>query len=283
MNSNRALTADVDIDIAGLMAEVWKKKWLIAALTLFSAVGLLFLLSNVSPRYKSDARIVIEKRESVFTRRSDGDYTLSGNQFDEQAIGSQVQILDSDDIALKVISDLKLADSRDFNDEKPSLFGTVLGAFGMGSNALNLTPDERILKAFKERLQVYSVDKSRVIVVEFWAKDPALAQKVPNAIVDAYLEFAKQSNFSANEEATQWLGPEIDELRKKVREASKVAEFRANSDILIGNNNALLATQQLSEVSSSFHACVPSVRMPAFKIATVRGSGSRCFCRHYPG
>ncbi|MEZ5792058.1 MAG: Wzz/FepE/Etk N-terminal domain-containing protein [Nitratireductor sp.] len=271
MNSNRALTADVDIDIAGLMAEVWKKKWLIAALTLFSAVGLLFLLSNVSPRYKSDARIVIEKRESVFTRRSDGDYTLSGNQFDEQAIGSQVQILDSDDIALKVISDLKLADSRDFNDEKPSLFGTVLGAFGMGSNALNLTPDERILKAFKERLQVYSVDKSRVIVVEFWAKDPALAQKVPNAIVDAYLEFAKQSNFSANEEATQWLGPEIDELRKKVREAeSKVAEFRANSDILIGNNNALLATQQLSEVSSELSRLRAERSNAEAKIATVR-------------
>ena len=271
MNSNRSLTADVDIDIAGLMAEVWKKKWLIAALTLLSAVGLFVLLSNVSPRYKSDARIVIEKRESVFTRRSDGDYTLSGNQFDEQAIGSQVQILDSDDIALKVIADLKLADARDFNDSKPSLFATVLGAFGMGSNALNLTPDERILKAFKERLQVYSVDKSRVIVVEFWAKDPELAQKVPNAIVDAYMEFSKQSNYSANEEATQWLGPEIDELRKKVREAEgKVAEFRANSDILIGNNNALLATQQLSEVSSELSRLRAERANAEAKIATVR-------------
>ncbi|MEZ5872650.1 MAG: Wzz/FepE/Etk N-terminal domain-containing protein [Nitratireductor sp.] len=271
MNSNRALTADVDIDVAGLMAEVWKKKWLVALLTIASAIGLLFVLSSVSPRYKSNAKIVIEKRESVFTRRSDGDYTLSGNQFDEQAINSQVQILNSDDIALKVIAELKLADARDFSDSKPSLMGSLLGAFGMGNAALNLTPDERILKSFKERLQVYSVDKSRVIVVEFWAKDPQLSYKVPNAVVDAYLEFSKQSNYAANEEATQWLGPEIDELRKKVREAEgKVADFRTNADIMIGNNNALLATQQLSEVSSELSRLRADRSNAEAKIATVR-------------
>ncbi|MFZ1814539.1 MAG: Wzz/FepE/Etk N-terminal domain-containing protein [Rhizobiaceae bacterium] len=272
MSSNRALTADVDIDIAGLLSQVWRKKWLVLLLTLGAGAAILFALSTVSPRYKSSARIIIEKRESVFTRRSDGDYTLSGSQFDEQAIGSQVQILSSDDIALKVIEKLKLADAGEFNEEaKPSLSATILGSLGMRAPTLDLTPDERLLKTFRERLTVYAVEKSRVIVVEFWAKDPDLSHTVPNALVDEYLEFARQNKLESNEEATQWLGPEIDELRNKVREAErKVADFRSNSDILIGNNNALLATQQLSEVSSELSRLRADRSAAEAKIATVR-------------
>ncbi len=98
---------------------------------------------------------------------------------------------------------------------------------------------------------VYAVEKSRVIAIEFWAHDRKLAQEVPNALADEYLALTKQSQLQSTEDATGWLGPEIEELRTKLRESeAKVAEYRANSDILIGNNNALLSTQQLSEVSS---------------------------------
>ncbi len=70
-------------------------------------------------------------------------------------------------------------------------------------------------------------------------------------MVDEYLELTKQAKLEAESQATGWLGPEIDDLRAKVRTAeAKVAEFRGKSDLLIGNNNALLATQQLSEASS---------------------------------
>ena len=82
MSGSRDLNADVDIDIMGLMSEVWKRRWLILALTLLTGVALLFALSFVEPRYKSSARILIEKRESVFTHRADSDYSSTGSQFD---------------------------------------------------------------------------------------------------------------------------------------------------------------------------------------------------------
>ena len=252
MSGQNELTADVDIDMAGLLGQVWKKKWVVLVLTLLATgAGLLFLLSNVAPLYKSDARIIIESRESPFTRLN-SEQNINSNQFDEQAVGSQVEILSSDDLALKVISELNLTSHPEFRDEAgPSLTGTILEMFGLSAAKPGITPEERVLTSFNKNLTVYASPKSRVIYIEFSSKDPALAQAVPNALADQYMKFIREFKLQSTEEATSWLGPEIDELRIKLREAeAKVAEFRSNSDILIGNNNALLATQQLSEAAS---------------------------------
>ena len=80
MTGERDLVSDVDIDLAGLLGEVWRRKLLIGVVTALSAILLFIGLSTVDPRYRSDARIIIEKRESVFTRRSDGDFNLSNSQ-----------------------------------------------------------------------------------------------------------------------------------------------------------------------------------------------------------
>ncbi|MEM7463260.1 MAG: Wzz/FepE/Etk N-terminal domain-containing protein [Pseudomonadota bacterium] len=251
MSGQNELTADVDIDMAGLLGQVWKKKWIVLVLTLLTGAGLLFLLSNVAPLYKSDARIIIESRESPFTRLN-SEQNINSNQFDEQAVGSQVEILSSDDLALKVISELNLTSHPEFMDEAgPSLTGTILEMFGLSAAKPGITPEERVLTSFIKNLTVYASPKSRVIYIEFSSKDPVLAQAVPNALADQYMKFIREFKLQSTEEATRWLGPEIDELRVKLREAeAKVAEFRSNSDILIGNNNALLATQQLSEAAS---------------------------------
>lgn len=251
MSGQNDLTADVDIDMAGLLGQVWKKKWLVLVLTVLTGAGMLFLLSNVDPLYKSDARIIIESRESPFTRVNP-EQNVGNNQFDEQAVGSQVEILSSDDLALKVISELRLTSHPEFRDKAgPSLTGTILEMFGLSAAKPGITPEERVLTSFNKNLTVYASPKSRVIYIEYSSKDPVLAQSVPNALADQYMKFIRDFKLQSTEEATSWLGPEIEELRIKLREAeAKVAEFRSSSDILIGNNNALLATQQLSEAAS---------------------------------
>ena len=88
-----------------------KKLWvigptiLVAALT-FAAVNL------VTPRYKSEARILIEGRENVFLRPEAerlGDRERA--IVDQEAVASQVQLVLSRDLARKVIKDLKLGAS----------------------------------------------------------------------------------------------------------------------------------------------------------------------------
>ena len=90
-----------------------------------------------------------------------------------------------------------------------------------------------------------------MIVVEFSSESPKLAAEVPNAIAETYLAVQQAAKSQSNADATQWLEPEIADLGRRVKEAeAKVAAFRSHSDLLVGQNNSVLATQQLSELST---------------------------------
>ena len=260
MSGARSLSADVDIDIKGLLSAVWRKKFLLLLLTLVGGALLFAALSTISPRYKSDAQILIKKRESVFTRIQTNEFQQNGGEFDEQAVKSQVLVLNSDDLAAQVIRKLDLENHAEFQGSSSkgllSLATSLLKSpednspvAGAPDTGLDVSP--KVLRQFKKQLLVYAAEKSRVIIVEFWARDKRLARDVPNTLAKLYLETTRNATLETDSSATEWLGPEIEKLRQKVSAAeAKVAEFRSQSDILLGNNNALLATQQLSEVSS---------------------------------
>lgn len=274
MSGPQDLSRDVDIDLAGLMAELRRKWWLILAAALVTGAGLFLYFSTVEPSYRSNARVIIEKRESVFTRRSGADSTAVSNQFDEQGIGSQVEILSSDDLALKVIRKLDLVNNSEFLGSEPSLIDRVFALVGIsGGNGEEISPEEQALIEFRKRRSVFAIENSRVISIEFWAHDRNLAFQVPNAIADAYLALTKASERESTEAATEWLGPEIEELRTRVREAeAKVAEYRATSDIVIGSDNALLATRQLSEISSELSRIKSERSSAEAQVAAIRAA-----------
>ncbi|MGB7287759.1 MAG: Wzz/FepE/Etk N-terminal domain-containing protein, partial [Salaquimonas sp.] len=124
MSSSQNLTSDVDIDLKGLFSAIGRRKFLILLLTLIGGAIIFAASASISPRYKSDAQILIKKRESVFTRIQTNEFTNNGGEFDEEAVGSQVLILSSDDLAGRVIKKLDLENHADFKakSSEPGLF-----------------------------------------------------------------------------------------------------------------------------------------------------------------
>src|SRR5205823_12960350 len=102
-----------------------------------------------------------------------------------------------------------------------------LPLFAVGRAPFPLTPEERLLDAYFDRLTAYAVDKSRVIVIEFQSRDPELAARVANSIADGYLVLQQNARQEQAKSASQWLSGEIESLRKRVAEAeSRVEDFR---------------------------------------------------------
>ncbi len=124
--------------------------------------------------------------------------------------------------------------------------------FGLQSNPLDLPPEERVIKAFKEKVNVYQVDKSRVIGIEFTSKDPKLAAAVPNAMMDVYRSLQSGAKLDSNSDAVRWLETEIANLREKVREAEqKVAEYRSSAGLMsLGSDQSSFSGKQLSDIST---------------------------------
>src|SRR5690606_11592216 len=147
--------------------------------------------------------------------------------------------------------DLKLYELREFDpDTNPSALSDVLVLLGLKSNPLDMKPEDRVLKTFQEKLQVYQVEKSRVIGIEFTSKDPNLAAAIPNKMAEVYRSLQSGAKLDTTSEAARWLEPEIANLREKVNEAEKkVADYRASAGLLRTSETSNFATTQLNDIS----------------------------------
>jgi len=231
-----------------------QRRWIIvptvAALLLF-----LVIVNLITSRYKSEARILVDGRENVFLRPT-GERDEQRAALDAEAVTSQVQLVLSRDLAREIIKKNKLAEKPEFD---PVLSGlsplrSLLALFGIGRDPFSMTPEERVLDAYYDRLTVYAVDKSRVIVIEFQSRDPDLAARVANSIADGYLVFQQDARQQQAKAASQWLSGEIDNLRTKVSEAeARVEDFRSKSNLFIGTNNTTLSNQQMGELNTQLN------------------------------
>ncbi|HLG84251.1 MAG TPA: exopolysaccharide transport family protein [Bradyrhizobium sp.] len=251
--SSSVLAGDIDLRALG-EAITRNRRWIILPTLLALALSVV-AVNLITPRYRSEARILIDGRENVFLRPN-GERNEERPTVDAEAVTSQVQLLLSRDLAREIIKKNRLAELPEFD---PVLTGlspvkSLLALVGIGRDPFTMTPEERVLDAYFERLTVYAVDKSRVIVVEFQSRDPDLAARVANSIADGYLVLQQNARREQAKSASQWLSGEIDSLRRKVAEdEAKVEEFRSRSSLFIGTNNTTLSNQQLGELNTQLN------------------------------
>src|SRR5438874_7372371 len=246
-------SGDLELQVLG-HALMRKRSWIIVP-TVLALVASLAAVNMITPRYKSEARILIDGRENVFLRPN-GERNEERTALDAEAVTSQVQLLLSRDLAREIIKKNRLAERPEFD---PVLQGvapakSLLALFGIGRDPFSLTPEERVLEAFYDRYTAYAVDKSRVIVIEFQSRDPELAAKVANSIAEGYLVLQQGARQDQAKSAGQWLSGEIENLRKKVAEAeSRVEDFRSKSSLFVGTNNTTLSNQQMGELNTQLN------------------------------
>lgn len=175
---------DVDIDLKQLFGAIWQRKMRILALTA-TVSALAFVGANIAtPSYQSEARILIEQRAPAFskTEQAGGE---TQPLLDELNILSQVQVLSSADLIKQVAKELNLTGLSEF-DSSRSLSNRVLQMLHLKKSNADQTPEERVVDKFIEKLQVYQVEKSRVIGIQFTSEDPKLAAAIPNTMMKIY-------------------------------------------------------------------------------------------------
>ncbi|WFU84871.1 exopolysaccharide transport family protein [Bradyrhizobium sp. CIAT3101] len=245
-----------DIDLHALGGALARKRGWIIVPTVLALVASVAIVNLITPRFKSESRILIDGRENVFLRPSSDRSTEERQALDPEAVTSQVQLVLSRDLAREIIKKNKLAERPEFDPvlQGVSPLKSLAAMFGIGRDPFSMTPEERVLDAYYDRLQAYAVDKSRVIVVEFQSQDPELAVRVANSIADGYLVLQQNARQDQARNASQWLSGEIENLRKKVSDAeAKVEDFRSKSSLFVGTNNTTLSNQQMGEVNTQLN------------------------------
>ncbi|HWK38395.1 MAG TPA: exopolysaccharide transport family protein [Hyphomicrobium sp.] len=207
------------------------------------------VLSRFPPRYTSEAQIQVVAPKDDNDRSPDA----VASRLDKEAINTHLRSLLSPDLALQIIADEKLDKNPEFNDAlaQPGKLNSILEALSIGSRSTESEQD-RVLKAFFKRLDVYSPKESRVIGIRFTSSDPALAAEVANRIAEAYRTSLAKRSLSETDEVQKALQPKIDKLMKELTESeAAVEQFRAKADIFKGGpTNTGLNQQQLADLNA---------------------------------
>lgn len=254
MNAERQTHSEDDmaLDLGGLLRTIGRSLGWLLPLTLFVALAMFLGLQLVAPKYKGEARILIESTDNLpgASRGEDQERAL----LDSEGVASQVQLLKSADLARRVASKLDLAAIPEFGAKSGSgLMESLFSLVGLDTKTQGNSEEERVLKHFYENLEIYRLEGSRVIAVDYTSESPVLAAKVANTILDEYLAVQLSAKRQTTELASAALEPQIVQLRKEVQAARQaVADFRSRADLLIGADNIPLNQQQLAEISTAY-------------------------------
>src|ERR1700694_4608756 len=101
--------ANGEPDMRGLGRVLWARKARIFGLTLLSAATAFAVVNAMTPRYRSESRLLLEARENVFLRAEADKNNGDRNNVDPEAVTSQTQVVLSRALARQVINTENLA------------------------------------------------------------------------------------------------------------------------------------------------------------------------------
>ncbi len=262
---------DMALDLGGLMRAIARSlRWLLP-LTLIVAALVFAGLQFVPEKFKGEARVLIESADALFpgaARGAEDERAL----LDSQGVASQVQLLTSVDLARRVAQRMNLASVPEFKAEtQAGTLQQLLISIGLSPSPSRISAEERLLRHFARNLDVYRVEGSRVIAVEYSAKSAVLAAEIANAVVDEYLQMQSAAKRESRAAAASALEPQIRRMTQEVQTARKAVEdFRAKADLLTGAGDRTLNELQLSEISSQQSSAQAAEAEAAAKAAQLR-------------
>lgn len=258
LRASRHAAADPDrpmIDITLIAGSIWQMRKIILATTALGAIGgILFALSSHGT-YVAESKLYIDPRE---VRLTDSD--LSKESLATEAllalVDSQIQVLRSPSVLVKVAADLKLENDAQFGTAPAQRGGFLDGVKVIkdilspadrpaAGSAAEAVIDPHVLENLADAITVYRDPKTFVVTVEVKSWNAAKSALIANSLVSTFLqeENAAQSNFF--QQTTQALDSRLKGLRQSLDEAENAVEkFKADHDI-IGAKGELIADNQL--------------------------------------
>jgi polysaccharide biosynthesis transport protein len=208
------------------------------------------------PVYIGRALLIVDApKVQVYQAQSSQDGPINSATVD-----TQIQIIESDDIALSVIKDLKLDQDLEFLGDHGGLLATVkakaislaLKAFGTTSTYAPRLPSAQsvALANLRRGLKVSRVNLTYAIEIQFSSNNPFRAATIANAIADAYEMNAFEAKYQITGEAAKWLQDRLEKLRQQSTDAERAVVAYEAENNLVNTGGDLLNKQQIAELSS---------------------------------
>lgn len=258
---------------------------------LFGAVALLVFLAallvtaRATPRYTAQAQVMLNVRQSQVL---DTQQVLSNLPAETGVVDSEVEVLQSRDLARQVAEVLRLENDPEFNWalRKPSGLGALIARVqgrSLAPPAPPTTPDEirlgreRAASALRGGLKVQRMGLTYIIGVSFTSLNPEKSARIANAFAGQYIANQVSDKGGANRQANTFLEERLNQLRGEVQSAEAAVESYRSANNLLTSSGATLTEQEVSTYNQQLATAqadqaVEEARLRAARSQLARGS-----------
>ncbi len=235
------------VDFMPLLKTLWQRRLLVLGFVVASLGVAALYLTVTRPMYSATAVVLVDPRKPQTT---DTDNVLPGIGSDSAAIASQVAVISSRELLMKVFEREGLLTDPEFS--RPGFLGQILG----------VSPSRAaVFDTFAQNFWVEREGLTYVIDIGFNSEDPDTAARIANAIVGEYIAGQVAEKSTANAEVSALLDERITELQRDVIDAERAVEaFRAAHSIYTSGNGATQLQAQLDELEKQLVAAQEAAR-----------------------
>uniref|UniRef100_UPI00405724B1 GumC family protein n=1 Tax=Candidatus Electrothrix sp. TaxID=2170559 RepID=UPI00405724B1 len=258
-----------------------RRMWLILAV-----VAIIFSITALStfskiPYYTATTQVLIEK--NMEKGRLEG--LLSSRTWDPDFKATQLQLIQSHNVALRVVENLHLdtkykkyflgstlprsggfdALVQTLVTFGSSLVGSILNGDKNGTvqtengqatvDAGGKTDAEKIAGILQGSLTLSPMHNTKIVNVSYTHHEPKIAQMVANGVVQAYTEETLDIQTSTTKQTLNWMTVKAGEERKKLEDAERaLQDYMRKNDIVTIENKLAILPERLSQFSSELTA-----------------------------
>jgi len=215
-----------------------KHRLLIVLITVLITGGAALYAFKASPVYRATARLEIEPETRYIQTGIDGVQNAPGEE--EMFLSTQVDVIQSDNVARQTIEQLHLSNDPEFK--------AVADKLPAGRTPAVL--ESALISVFKKHLIVERQKDTRMLMVHYESGDPQLAATVANALVENYIEYSFRLKYDATRQATTWMEAQLNDLRKKVQKSQEaLVDYEAKNSMVNVGDKESIAEQKLADLS----------------------------------
>jgi polysaccharide biosynthesis transport protein len=216
-----------------------KHAWTIFTVAFIVATLVALITFRLRPVYRATARLEIEAATPEIRQLSD---LFENMPADDMFLQTQVNVLESDNLAWQTIEQLHLG-------ENPAFAGPVQHSEQQRAESPD-TLQSTLLGTFQGSLQIEALRNSRIVTVSFESTDPRLAARIANTLVDNYQEYNYHKNYEATRKASGWMEQQLDELKAKVEKSQQaLVDYERQHAITNVGDKQNVEEQKLADLS----------------------------------
>ena len=226
-------------EVPGLL-EYWRviRKRRATILTVLFIVFSIVLFATLKqkPVYKAKALLEIQKENPDVPTLQE---LFQVENLSDTYLETQYRILKSENLARRVIAQLRLDQVPEFNPTGGSSAGTgpqesaaePLAASGNAHR--NPDTDTELLNRFQKRLDVEPLKRSRLVEISFESTDRNRSAQVVNTLASAYIQQNLEARWEASQKAAEWLSQQLLGMKAKLEKSEDELQQYARDNGLL--------------------------------------------------